>query len=129
MTNDVPPTGLREIRTKVRGVSRDGRQAVAVRLRPGQKLRLEREPTNPKDPNAIRLMADRRQVGYVSADLASRLAPWMDRRHTWSATVLEVTGGEPDAPTYGVNFVLRYTGPSRVASGEKRSWWRRLLDG
>jgi len=40
--------------TKVAGVTFEGRQAVVQKVRPGQRLRLVREPANPHDPSAPR---------------------------------------------------------------------------
>lgn len=98
---------LAEVRTKVVGVTFDDRQKVVARLKPKQLLRLIRDPKSAHDPNAILVNTMSGQnVGHLSADLASDLAPWIDRGYGWSARVLEVTGGRNDAPTLGANIIL-----------------------
>jgi single-stranded-DNA-specific exonuclease len=80
--------------TKVVGVTFEGRQDVVARLRPGEPLRLVREPANPQDPHAVRVVReDGTSVGYLSAAVAGRLAPQMDRGARYRATVADVTGG------------------------------------
>ncbi len=64
--------------TKVAGVTFEGRQEIIPHVRPGQRLRLVREPANPHDPHAVAVCTeDGRHLGYLSARLAGRLAPSM----------------------------------------------------
>jgi single-stranded-DNA-specific exonuclease len=91
--------------TKVAGVSFEDRQAVAAALRPGDRLRLVREPHNPHDPHAVRVVAeDGRPVGYLRAALAGRLAPSMDAGVPYEARVAGTTGG--GERTTGVNILI-----------------------
>lgn len=54
-------------------------QQITLSLEPGTPLRLEREPTNPYDPNAIKVNdVDGVHLGYVPKNVAVHLAPWMD---------------------------------------------------
>lgn len=41
-------------------------------------IQLEREPQNPYDPNAIKVLADGKQIGYIGKDYSGILAPMMD---------------------------------------------------
>ena len=50
-----PTHRLREIKTKVVGVTFDGRQAVVAKLTMGEEVVLRGELTNPYDRNAIRV--------------------------------------------------------------------------
>lgn len=73
----------------VAGISIDGRQglthALARAVRNGKRawVELRREPKNPHDANAIAVVAHtdtfHAKVGYVPADIASTLAPFIDR--------------------------------------------------
>src|SRR5690606_41396851 len=55
-------------------------QQITLSLEPGTPLRLEREPTNPYDPNAIKVNeVDGVHLGYVPKNVAVHLAPWLDR--------------------------------------------------
>ncbi|MDQ7843078.1 MAG: single-stranded-DNA-specific exonuclease RecJ [Armatimonadota bacterium] len=115
--------------TKVVGVTYEGRQEVVRMLRPGDALRLRREPANPVDPHAIGVLTDDgRQVGYLSARVAARVAPSMDAGARYTATVTQVTGGptEQDAArSFGVNVCVQ----RREASGDERDPGRLLSAG
>lgn len=126
---ELPPR-MEIINTKVRGVTRDGRQKTVARLRPKQALRLTREPANPADPNAIAVnTTDGKSVGYLSADLATRMAPLMDKGYVWIADVLEVTGGDAadGTPSYGCNIVLKLTSRPKKPRSPSGSWLGRIF--
>ncbi len=56
-----------QIVTRVAGVTFDGRQSVVARLSIGEEILLKREPTNPYDPNAIRVECKNgQQIGYLN---------------------------------------------------------------
>lgn len=121
--DDSPPPQM--VMTKVVGVTSESRQQVIVRLKVGQRLQLRREPATRFDPTPILVLTRRSQaVGYLSGDLVASLAPSIDRGHSWSVTVLVVTGGLPDFPTHGVNLILRRISRPQQSGG---SWWKRLI--
>jgi len=97
--------------TKVAGVTFDGRQDVVRALRAGDALVLQREPANPADPHAIRVLtSDGRQVGYLSARIAARLAPSIDAGTRYAASVSQITGGPTEQDTarsFGVNISVQ----------------------
>ena len=64
-----------------------------TRIRNGDTLRLEREPNNPHDRNAIRIYDDAQFIGYVRGELAQTIAPHMDNGTRFSGRVKQVTGG------------------------------------
>ena len=93
--------------TKVAGVTFEGRQAIIQSLTPGQVLVLQREPSNPHDPHAVKVLTDGgQQIGYLSARVAARLAPTMDSGVRYSATASQITGGGEDR-SFGVNVYLQ----------------------
>jgi hypothetical protein len=51
--------------------------AVLTRLRPGDRLRLVREPDNPHDPNAVAVYSGTMHIGYIprgiNRDVADRI--------------------------------------------------------
>lgn len=49
-----------------------------AKLRPGQQLRVEREPANKYDPNAISVWTFQQQLGHLPRGLAAEIAPFMD---------------------------------------------------
>jgi len=92
--------------TKVAGVTFEGRQDAVRHLLPGEPLTLRREPGNPHDPHAVKVVTGRDvQIGYLSARVASRLAPSMDSGTRYTATVSQITGGGDRS--YGVNIYVR----------------------
>lgn len=108
--------------SKVRGVSRrnpDGsdRQTIASKCRRGEKLILVREPDNPRDRNAVKVMrrggflSGEQQLGYLSAEVAEEIAPLLDRGERVEAEVTEVTGGGggwfSERKHFGVNIRIR----------------------
>jgi len=122
--------------TKVVGVTFEGRQEIIRRLTAGDALTLERQPANPVDPHAVRVLTRAgEQVGYLSARVAARLAPSMDSGTRYTATVSQITGGPAASPaggeerSYGVNISVQRIelapeGPDPAAS--LRAAWSEL---
>jgi len=57
-----------------------------VRLAPGQPLRVEREPNNPYDANAISVHIFSQKLGHFPRGFAVEVAPLMDAGHKLAAT-------------------------------------------
>ncbi len=118
------------IKTKVRGVSQrneDGssRQAIIRKyLSEGDLLVLEREPDNEYDSNAIAVYCDSpdldeyKKIGYLSRELAAKLAPVMDAGNSIDAEVLEITG--EDKSNLGVNIQLTILTEEEVRARQER---------
>ncbi len=71
--------GAGQVRTKVVGVTFEGRQEVVAKLKMGEQIVLRREPSNPYDTNAIRVeRLDEEQIGFLNRHLAQELAPRFD---------------------------------------------------
>jgi len=70
--------------TKVVGVTHlnpngSSRQEIIRNCEVGERLQLVREPENPHDPSAIKVCRESgEQLGYISADLAYRMADEID---------------------------------------------------
>jgi single-stranded-DNA-specific exonuclease len=91
--------------TKVVGVTFEGRQAVLPHVRPGERLHLVRDPRNPRDPHAIKVVRESGdQLGFLRASLAARLAPSIDAGARYLATATALTGGGDRA--WGLNVYL-----------------------
>ncbi len=89
--------------TKVVGVTFEGRQETLAWVRAGEALQLVREPRNPRDPHAIKVcLGDGRQIGFLRAALAARLAPAMDAGARYTAAATALTGGGDRA--WGLNI-------------------------
>jgi single-stranded-DNA-specific exonuclease len=111
--------------TKVAGVTFEGRQDLIPEVRAGQPLRLVREPANPHDPHAVAVVTeDGRQLGYLSARLAGRLAPSIDAGTRYAVMASQVTGG--GERSYGLNIFIQREDP--VAPPDRLLWmgWRDL---
>lgn len=101
--------------TKVVGVTQRGRQKLIRKLRPGQPLILVPEPTNPADPNAIqvclpgRFLRRRKQIGFLSADIAEEFSDNRIDVRRVKAFATERTGGQGFLfwrKHYGLNIYL-----------------------
>ena len=104
--------------TKVVGVTFEGRQAAVASVRAGEALRLARDPRNPRDPHAIMVcLGDGRQLGFLRAALAARLAPAMDAGARYTATATALTGGGDRA--WGLNIHL----------GREATWEGEMVEG
>ena len=70
---------MKIITFKVAGVSHENRQSILASLRGDEPCRIEAEPTNPYDPNALAVKVATKEgvkhVGYVPRDLAKTIAP------------------------------------------------------
>ena len=103
---------VRSFHTKVVGVTKkneDGsrRQGVIAGCKVGEQVLLIRESENPYDSNAIAVYhSSRKQIGFISADLAEKLAPDMDSGQPISARISDLTGGTPEKPSHGVNLEI-----------------------
>lgn len=95
--------------TKIAGVTFEGRQVYVKRLCVGEKLELVRQPHNAYDSNAIAIFnKSGNQIGFISKDIASRMALFIDNGSSFSAIVASITGGEI-GQSFGVNIEVRKT--------------------
>jgi hypothetical protein len=97
--------------TKVAGVSycnNDGtsRQTIVRRCREGESLLLQREPNNPFDANAVRVLRQSgEQVGYLPAHVVGTgIASDLDEGRTFRVVVDAITGR--DKETLGINITI-----------------------
>ena len=81
------------------------------------KVRLERDPDNAVDANAVRVIAavehpspHEGMIGHVPAALAARLAPSMDAGERWEGTVDDIRGSSVDRP--GITIVVSRVQPT-----------------
>ncbi|HHZ11468.1 MAG TPA: hypothetical protein GYA05_02010 [Acholeplasmataceae bacterium] len=92
--------------TKVVGVTYEGRQEYIKKMKIGERIRLERDRNNPHDPNAIKVVNEKGEhIGFISKDLAGKLAERMDKGERFQAAVSDITGS-PET-VLGVNLLIR----------------------
>lgn len=131
----------------VAGILHGDRLEVAAGLSGGDTLWLNREPANPHDRNAIAVIAEAGQLGYLTADHAKMLAPLMDAGRKVAAHVIEIREYETNSggQALGVSVLLDFDAAADGAidqvttldeevspGGEampKRRWARRLRRG
>lgn len=112
-----PKGEWRTIYTKVAGVTHpnsDGsdRQKIIVRCRVGEHVQLVREPDNPYDRYAVRVLNQAgEQIGYIPAEFTGNdqgigwcVGRNMDRGEEYIARVANITGGA--GLSYGMNLQL-----------------------
>lgn len=93
------------------GVDFNGSQAVIAQVAEGETIRLQREPDNPSDPEAIRVeRQEGSQLGYLPYWLVQWLAPeWDDRGVTRStAKVIQRTGGYDPYSSLGLQIQIDF---------------------
>lgn len=120
------------IKTKVAGVSHnnedgESRQKLIKKfLNDGDELKLQREPDNEYDRNAVEVYGYREvdlddnetdflfKIGYLGGHIAEQVGPAMDGGQLVQASVLEVTGGE-EGKSLGVNIIVLIHSPEETA--------------
>lgn len=102
-------SSVQRFSTKIAGVTFDNpdgtsRQRYLKKSSPNELLLLKREPDNPMDENAIKLMKPNgKQLGYIPSKNAETLAPQMDNGAKIFAQISQITGGDEDK-SYGANI-------------------------
>lgn len=115
---------IQEIHTKIRGVTYDDpasgvnrQDIIRAFVKPGTKLELRPEATNPVDSEAIAVWLRNKSLlmgkkeyhlGYLSHELAHEMRTHLAQGIQPVVTVLGVTGGTKEQPTRGVNIVIRF---------------------
>lgn len=64
--------------------------AWAEAIQPGTEIFYEREPENPYDSMAIKVLYNLQHVGYIERNQAAFIAPWIDSGTEFSCTVTGV---------------------------------------
>lgn len=101
----------RILNTKVAGVTYEGRQALVAQLTGREPCRLEPEPTNPYDSNAIAVKVAHDgevwHIGYIPKEIAAQVAPFLEGEPIM-CRIAEITGGfqihEDEYAAYGVRL-------------------------
>ena len=100
----------RRARLVVRGITKHGWNGYSGLFSPGQTVSLERDPANPYDPNAVKvLLSDGSMLGFVAREMAAPVSrelaegwsfnlrisesPFVEDK--WGQCELEVMGKEP----------------------------------
>jgi HIRAN domain len=106
-------TIVREFYTTVVNVSRrnadrTSRQTIiSERVYSRMRLALLFEDDNPADRNAVAVFTSGgEQIGYLDRRLAADVRTWVAEGLRVLVVVKEITGGEPDMPTRGVNVLV-----------------------
>ena len=98
-----------EFYTKVVGVTFEGRQRYVRQTSEGDRLTLERDKYNEFDYNAVKVInSSGNTIGFISKELAEKMAPQMDSGIMYTATVSAITGLET-GENLGVNILVKMT--------------------
>lgn len=83
---------------------------------PGERVTLAREPGNPYDAKAIRVLSPRGIcIGSLSEQDAATIAPALDRGQRCEAHIHELTGGLPNYPSFGCRICITWAGQTLLA--------------
>ena len=94
-----------EIKTKVVGVSFEGRQREVAKLNMDQDLYLIHEINNEHDPNAVGVYSNDGKIGYIRKSLAAELSDAISRGIKFDCKVISLTGS--DESWLGVNISIK----------------------
>lgn len=85
--------------TKVVGVSKENEDGssrqdfIKAEVREDDKLKLESEPTNKYDPNAVKVLSKHgNQIGYLNKEMAEKVKPAIDNQTEIHVTAKWVNG-------------------------------------
>lgn len=96
-----------EFYTKVVGVTFEGRQRYVRQTREGERLKLERDRYNIHDRNAIKVInSSGNVIGFISKELAAKMASHIDSGAMYTATVSAITGLK-NGENLGVNILVK----------------------
>ena len=101
-------------------IKRDGTYEVCAKLTPGEALTFKREPDNPHDPNAIKVVRaanEKEKAGYVNHLQAEAVGRWLDEGEI-TASVFEFSGRSVDPRLYVNVNVYPYAATSRKGISE-----------
>lgn len=92
--------------------SRDGTscQLLLLRCKPGDPIVLERQPDNEHDPNAILVVWQGHDLGFLAREDAAAIAPALDEGRAYQANIHKLTGGSADYPSYGLKVGVAWDG-------------------
>src|SRR3990167_5914135 len=108
------------INTKIAGVSFEGRQDLVRNIKISDVLILSKQPDNKYDKNAIAILdLEGNQLGFIKRELASELAPAMDRGTKYKAKVSAITGKEHN--NIEVNIIIYLEGEEGIDTDTKES--------
>lgn len=90
--------------------SRDGtsRQLLLLQCEPGDPIALERQPDNEYDPNAILVVWEGHDLGFLAKEDAAAIAPSLDQGRAYKANIHKLTGGSADYPSYGLKVAVAW---------------------
>ena len=117
--------------TKIVGVTYDDRQSIIKGLYEGVTLEIFRDFYNKFDINAIGVYYKKRQLGFLSKEVAAKLAPQIDEGAVFKVLLVKITGGGDR--NYGVNIKITkerctYAIPIRIFSVEDYLKLNNLID-
>lgn len=109
------------LNTRVAGVTFEGRQALIAQLTGREPCRLQPEPDNHYDPNAIAVHVAKNgevwHIGFIPKELAAQISPFLDGENLM-CEIAEITGGfeidEFETAAFGVR--LRIELPTEAQS-------------
>ena len=87
------------------------RQDELTQCEPGEPVRLLLEANNPDDPGAVLVVSDRGvRLGYLQRGDAAVIGPIIGGGRPFAAKLHRLTGGVPDAPSYGAQISIVWDG-------------------
>lgn len=86
------------------------RQHLLTRVDPADAVTLQRQPDNPYDPNAVAVLWEGKDIGFLPREDAAAIAPALDEGRPYAAQVHEIRGGVKGFSFYGVRIAIAWDG-------------------
>ena len=97
------PSQKKNYTCQIAGVTFDGRQHTIAQISSNTKIKLQRDPHNRYDANAVKVVTDSNQdLGFIPRHLARTVAKHLDQGKESTAQITAITGGR--GFKYGVNI-------------------------
>lgn len=87
MDNKIKNVDLKVVGVTFRNDDGSSRKDIILNMTQESPVSLEREPDNKHDVNAIKVITDGGQIGYIGKDYSAILAPYMDQGRQFIASV------------------------------------------
>jgi hypothetical protein len=84
------------------------RQDILRQCVPGERVTLQRQPSNPHDSNAILVSVNGADIGFICREDAPLVAPLLDEGRSYHAQLHELRGGFGDYSLYGCRISITW---------------------
>jgi hypothetical protein len=97
----------RLLEAQVQGIPYEGRQLITANVQKGDSLTLEPEPENRYDRNAVKVLHNGRQIGYIPRDKARILAPELRLGRGFQVSITHIDQPTQEYPYHQIGITIQ----------------------